>query len=152
MLFAKLVANLSLCFLMIMSPFLRPSQRSMGKITIRSFLHRVTFEAFQDKLQEGRLKPEALVQVVSLSEEETFEATRPESKSFAIHLDSVMTVQSKKGWSLFSEILKQICTDFESELFDTLMVALMNTLLIQKRGKHVTVSRILSKNGAKKQL
>ena len=56
------------------------------------------FEAFQDKLQEGRLKPESLAQVVSLSEQEAFEATRPESKSFAIHLDSSLTVQSKKRY------------------------------------------------------
>ena len=56
------------------------------------------FEAFQDKLQEGRLKPESLAQVVSLAEEEAFEATKPESKSFAIHLDSSLTVQSKKRY------------------------------------------------------
>ena len=56
------------------------------------------FEAFQDKLQEGRIKPESLPQVVSLAEEEAFEATKPESKSFAIHLDSSLTVQSKKRY------------------------------------------------------
>ena len=48
-------------------------------------------EAFQDKLQEGRLKPETLAQVVSYSEE-ACEAAKPEApKSSAIHLDSALS-------------------------------------------------------------
>ena len=47
------------------------------------------YEAFQEKLHEGHLKPETLAQIVSVAEEEAFEANKPETaKSFAIHLDS----------------------------------------------------------------
>ena len=70
-----------------------------GKIHDSKLPAQSYFESFQDKLQEGRLKPETLAQVVSLSEEEVFEAAKPEApKNFAIHLDSTLTVQSKKRY------------------------------------------------------
>ena len=68
-----------------------------GKIYDSKLPAQSYYEAFQDKLQEGRLKPETLAQIVTLSEEEAFETAKPEApKNFAIHLDSALTVQTKK--------------------------------------------------------
>ena len=43
------------------------------------------FEAFMEKLQEGRLKPESLSKVVTAEEEEKFEQKRPESSQAVRH-------------------------------------------------------------------
>ena len=57
------------------------------------------YEAFMEKLQEGRLKPESLSQVVSAEEEDKFEKKRPESsRKFGIHLDSTLTAQTKRRY------------------------------------------------------
>ena len=70
-----------------------------GKIHDSKLPAQSYFESFQDKLQEGGLKPETLAQVVSLSEEEAFEASKPEApKNFAIHLDSTLTMQSQRRY------------------------------------------------------
>ena len=57
------------------------------------------FEAFEENLNEGRLRPETLAQVVSVEEEEAQERTKPEQpKQLHLTLDANLTVQTRRRY------------------------------------------------------
>ena len=57
------------------------------------------FEAFEEKVNEGRLRSETLAQVVSVEEEEAQERTKPEQpKQLHLTLDANLTVQTRRGY------------------------------------------------------
>ena len=61
-------------------------------------LSRSYFEAFEEKVNEGRLRPETLAQVVSLEEEEAQEKVKPEQpKQLHQTLAANLTVQTRRG-------------------------------------------------------
>ena len=55
------------------------------------------FEAFEEKLNEGRLKPETLAHVISVEEEEEMERKKPEGpKHLSLTLDAQLTVATRR--------------------------------------------------------
>ena len=57
------------------------------------------FEAFEEKVSEGRLRQETLAQVVSLEEEEAQERSKPEQpKQLHLTLDANLTVQTRRRY------------------------------------------------------
>ena len=57
------------------------------------------FEAFDEKVNEGRLRPETLAQVVSLEGEEAQERSKPEQpKQLHLTLDANLTVQTRRRY------------------------------------------------------
>ena len=57
------------------------------------------FEAFDEKVNEGRLCPETLAQVVSLEEEDALQRTKPEKpKQLHLTLDANLTVQTRRRY------------------------------------------------------
>ena len=57
------------------------------------------FEAFEEKVNEGRLRPETLAQVVGVEEEEAQERTKPEQpKQLHLTLDENLTVQTRRRY------------------------------------------------------
>ena len=58
---------------------------------------RSLYEAFEEKLLEGRLKPESLAHVISTADEEDQASKNPEAvRQVGLHLDSTVTIQTLK--------------------------------------------------------
>ena len=76
---------------------------------------RCYFEAFEERINEGRLRAETLAQVVSLEEEEAQERSKPEDpKQLHLTLEANLTPQTRRRYiSSVPKIVEQLRTKYQ---------------------------------------
>ena len=73
------------------------------------------FEAFEEKINEGRLRAETLAQVISLEEEEAQERSKPEHpKQLHLTLEAHLTLQTRRRFiSSMPKTVEQLRTKYQ---------------------------------------